>query len=449
MLKPTDRAYISAIPLSLMVILSALLVGTPSCEPSTYVLGRLEEESLGGTNGGDLDECHEVGESCAESVDCCSAECVREVCAIPVPSCRGTGSACTQSPDCCSLSCVDNVCGDSCVADGLTCDAGGDCCSGICEGEVCLTLNEACFTAGNPCLDNGECCSGLCDSEICSLASSFCTQEGDICTSSADCCSQTCELVEGESVGTCAAAPSGPSFCMAGIAGSLCEDCNDCCSRLCVPFGEHGLSVCALAKGCRQTGELCGDDLDCCGGDASSSLPGAGNVTCEKGSEEQWGICRNAISCSPQGNVCHIQNYACGVSAAANKCCGIDGTEGVCRLDEEGVPRCNGLGSSCQVEGDSCATNEDCCAGLCLPTEAAGLTCQTSGVCIEADDPCTATSECCPGLWCERQAEGAFGHCSEDDAVACSLEGQICDGAGFACCSGLSCESGHCRGGLE
>lgn len=419
MLEPTERAYFSPIPISLVVVLSVLLITTPSCESSTYVLGTLEEASVGGASSGGSAGCRDVGDDCAASVECCS------------------------------LSCVDDACGDICVADGLTCGADGACCSGGCDNGVCQALNRACFTSGNPCSGNRECCSGLCESGLCSLKSSFCTQEGDICARSEDCCSQTCVLLEGEKVGTCEAAPTGPSFCSSGIAGSLCEDCNDCCSRLCVPFGEHGLSVCALAKGCRQTGELCADDLDCCGGDPDAALPGAGNVTCEKRSDGQWGICRNAVSCSPQGNVCHIQDYACGVSAAANKCCSVDGSDGVCRLDDDGVPRCDGLGSTCQLEGDDCATNGDCCSGRCLPAVDGALHCQQSGACVEAEDPCTATSECCPTMWCLREAGGAFGHCSQEGAVDCVMEGQLCDAGGLACCGGLLCESGQCRGGSQ
>lgn len=446
MLESRKRRLFASIPLSLMVILSACLFVAPSCDASTYVLGTLEGQGLGGENAGGEAGCRDLGEGCEEPSDCCSSACVGGACIPAVPACRPTGTECAVPTECCSLGCVEGVCASACAPDVAACDSDAECCSGVCEGSVCRALNDACLTSGNRCNDNSACCSGLCDAGICSIGSSFCVQTGDICARPEDCCSQSCLLVEGATVGTCDAAPTGPSFCSSGIAGSLCEDCNDCCSRLCVPFGVHGLSVCALAKGCRQTGELCADDADCCGGDETSPLPGAGNVTCEKRSDGEWGICRNAMSCSPQGNVCHIQNYACGVSAASNKCCALDETEGVCQLDEDGVPRCNGLGSSCQVEGDACATNEDCCAGKCLPGPDSVLICKPGSSCVEVSDPCTATSECCPGMWCERQAGTAFGRCSVEEAVGCSLLGQICGNTEMECCPGLSCEFGRCRG---
>lgn len=300
---------------------------------------------------------------------------------------------------------------DACVSDEAVCSQDEECCSGVCEDGSCRTLNSSCRTSGNPCESHEQCCSLLCAEGVCSRQSSFCVQEGDICFSGAECCSQSCEVSADASVGVCGAAPKGPSNCSAGMAGSLCDSCNDCCSRLCVPFGRYGQSVCAQAKGCRQTGELCSDDLDCCGGDPDASLPGAGNVVCTKGSGESWGICRNALSCSPQGNVCHIQNYACGVSAASNKCCGQDENEGVCRLDGDGIPRCTGLGSSCQVLGDSCAMSEDCCEGLCLPSDTGALICQLSGSCLPLEARCTATSECCPEAKCVPNALAAFGTC--------------------------------------
>src|SRR5690606_27220614 len=111
-------------------------------------------------------------------------------------------------------------------------------------------------------------------------------------------------------------------------------------------------------------------------------------------------VCRNALSCSPQGNVCHIQNYACGVSAASNRCCGQGENEGVCRLDADGIPRCSGLGSSCQVLGDPCAMSEDWCEGMCLPGETGALSCQQTTSCVDLEASCTAASECGPGTRC-------------------------------------------------
>ncbi len=415
---------------------------------STFVLGTLEGSVSGGGEGG-ARECGELGAACVDSADCCGSECVLGACSIPLPVCLGGGRSCESATECCSLSCVEGTCSSVCTPDGADCSVSEACCSGICDGGTCASLNDACSTSGNPCSSSDDCCSGLCQRGICSAQSSFCAQTGDICYSSGDCCSQTCEVVSGTSVGTCAAPPQGRSFCTGGIAGSLCDECNDCCSRLCIPFGDAGLHVCAQARGCRQTGELCKSDLDCCGGDPDSPLPGAGNVECAREDDEVWGICRNAMSCSPQGNVCHLQDYACSVSAAANKCCEADGAVSECNVDVDGVPRCSGLGDVCQKLGDACAANEDCCDGLCRPTSSGALTCQQVVECFDAEESCTATSECCPGLWCERSLSDPFGRCSDEGALACGLEGQICGAGELGCCSSWVCESGHCRGRAE
>src|SRR5690606_804575 len=119
------------------------------------------------------------------------------------------------------------------------------------------------------------------------------------------------------------------------------------------------VSICQGASGCRQTGEICAADDECCGGSSDSALPGAGNVVCVIDEDATFGVCRNAISCSPQGNVCHIQDYVCSVSAASNRCCGGDDAPGACILDEAGIPRCNGLPDECLAIGSACAMNED------------------------------------------------------------------------------------------
>ena len=84
------------------------------------------------------------------------------------------------------------------------------------------------------------------------------------------------------------------------------------------------------------------------------------------------------MSCNPEGDVCHYQNYGntCGNSSARNDCCGGVGNSGVCQLDPLGVPRCFGLGTSCQMTGDTCAFSGDCCDGApCVPDDNGVLRC--------------------------------------------------------------------------
>lgn len=425
--------------------LAFFLIG--GCDSALYVLGEVPS-ALGGQGGeAPLSECTADEEPCSLDAECCGSLCLAGRCTDRSSACGAIGDPCGSAIDCCSQGCVEGACSSSCVSDQSECESSAECCSGLCESGLCTPLTSSCGTAGNACVQDSQCCSGLCWEGRCDRDSSYCGQTEESCEVGTDCCSGTCTIEEGRSLGVCAQSPTGPSNCTDGIAGTLCDACNDCCSRLCVPYGARGILVCAQAEGCRQTGEICASDVECCGGDPNSSLPGAGNVSCSIGSGSTFGICRNAMSCSPQGNVCHIQDYACGVSAAANKCCAADGEEGVCSLDALGVPRCNGLGETCQALGADCAYDGDCCEGACLPSGSGQLTCAEPAACVDEGLRCTATSECCPGALCEKQSASSFGICdSSRHPVTCSLSGQLCGGGFPECCGEASCStSGRCE----
>jgi hypothetical protein len=306
-------------------------------------------------------------------------------------------------------------------------------------------LTDLCVTSGNSCTENEQCCSGLCSGDRCDIQSSFCTQSNDICSADLECCSGVCNFGTDGTWGQCAEPPAGPANCT-GIAGTLCEECNDCCSRLCVPFGDTGITVCQQAQGCRQTGEICQADTECCGGDADSELPGAGNVSCERAEGEDFGVCRNAMSCSPQGNACHLKDYACSVSAAANKCCAADGAEGECVLDDQGVPRCDGLSGACVEGGGSCAFDLDCCTSRCLPDAGGQLRCADAPTCQSAGQSCSSSADCCPTTMCQRLMNAPFGVCTSQGALDCAISGQLCGDDQPACCGEFSCENGRCSG---
>lgn len=295
----------------------------------------------------------------------------------PGPMCQSAGGPCVSAADCCDLSCFAGACQSACISDGEACEQSAECCSGRCDQGTCAVLSTTCRTAGNACTAAAECCSGLCAADgHCSLGSSYCVQPEDVCAAADDCCTGVCDIELGASLGVCAQAPSGASNCSGGLAGLLCSDCKTCCSRLCAPYGESGVSICMPAPGCKVTGELCTSDADCCGGDAEGGLPGAGNASCDIADGAEVGVCRNAMGCSPQGNVCHLQDYACSVSAASNRCC--DGSAaGSCELDPAGMPRCSGLGDACQPVGEACASSVDCCGeATCTPDGAGHLRCR-------------------------------------------------------------------------
>jgi hypothetical protein len=198
-------------------------------------------------------------------------------------------------------------------------------------------------------------------------------------------------------------------------------------------------------------------------------------VTCQKASaSDAVGICRNPMSCNPEGDVCHYLNYStCGNSSARNDCCAAPGNSGVCELDPLGVPRCYGLGTSCRDAGETCAFSSDCCDGVpCIPDMSGMLHCLApSGdggfvdggvVCSPSGGPCTASSDCCLGLICTMPVGSIQGTCgpptvpdagaaldggsdggstdggSPTDAGICAQFGQACSST-QACCYDVPC----------
>jgi hypothetical protein len=446
-------------------------------------------------DGGSGPTCGTFGTPCATDMDCCSNACDPDTlsCSSTVDHCAPEGSDCSLPTDCCNLSCVGAKCSEThCVSDAGTCSSDDECCSGHCDPTAgCVPLNTSCKTTGNECSTNGQCCSGLCNGDgHCSFGSSYCIQPGDACSRDEDCCSANCVIEDGRRLGTCAAPPSGPANC-SRVEGMLCTDCNQCCSRLCAPYATSNVKICQPASGCRVTGELCRRDEDCCGGSDTSGLPGYGNVSCLREPGAVLGICRSPrndprvgdnSACSPQGNICHYdQNdvpYACNISSssARNNCCGgLGGKNGVCRVDNLGVPRCNGLGDICRMEGETCASSIDCCNGVpCVPDELGELRCG-GGECIPSGGSCTINADCCPGTTCIRPPGSTVGMCGTDNppgtggaggtggsggtggaggtggsgggTTTCSTYGQICNSTQDCCnaMDGVSCSGGICR----
>jgi hypothetical protein len=200
---------------------------------------------------------------------------------------------------------------------------------------------------------------------------------------------------------------------------------------VCEVYAPTGVKVCQPAEGCRFDGDLCYSDSDCCGG-SGTGLPGQGNVQCIKASpNDQVGICRNPESCDPEGDVCHYQNYqTCGNSSARNDCCGAPGNSGVCQLDALGVPRCYGLGSACQMSGQSCAYSGDCCNGLPCINSGSGYVCGTTA-CISLNGNCSSTADCCNGETCIFQQGQISGMCG--GSASCAQDGQSCSAANPCC----------------
>jgi hypothetical protein len=413
-------------------------------------------------------------QACTSNAQCCSGLCDpgSATCAVSINTCTPTGGPCGSSTECCSLACTGGRCSAvACIADGQACTDPASCCSGACTAGLCQALNPACKTAGNPCTASTQCCSQLCEAGLCKLGSSFCIQTGDLCSDSSTCCSGDCQKAAAATLGTCAPPPSGATYCSDGVDGTVCGDCNNCCSRLCAPYGPTGVRVCQPASGCRVNGDLCRKNSDCCGA-AGTGLPGDGNVTCEIPAGKALGICRNPRSCNPQGNVCHFKDYTCSVSSARNDCCAAVGNSGVCQLDFMGVPRCNGLGTTCIPGGGICSSAMDCCNQMpCVPDGSGLLRCYLppfspvdGGVpppsCVPTGGRCTINADCCAGVVCITLPGSTQGICGlqppppgkpgQDAGTVdagtppiCAEYGQLCT-TRADCCNDIPCYNGRC-----
>ena len=416
--------------------------------------------------------CFDIGQECATGGDCCSGLCdpTTNTCVTSINKCTLTGGNCQSSTECCSLACVAGRCSaNACIADKQACADSASCCGGNCSAGSCQPLNTACHTAGNPCTDNTQCCSSLCEAGTCKLGASFCIQTGDVCSDSGTCCSGDCQKGSG-TLGTCAAPPSGATYCSDGVDGTVCGACNGCCSRLCAPYAPTGVRICQPASGCRVNGDLCRQDSDCCGA-TGTGLPGDGNVVCQIDSGKALGICRNPRGCNPQGNVCHFKNYVCDISSARNDCCAGVGNSGVCQIDMLGVPRCNGLGTTCRQGNETCSSAMDCCNQMpCVPDGAGLLHCYSPPIstfdggvpssCVPAGGPCSINGDCCVGSTCIQAVGSTQGICGnitppsgpppsadagaiDASTIICAEYGQTCTTTSD-CCNSITCWNGKC-----
>jgi hypothetical protein len=307
---------------------------------------------------------------------------------------------------------------------------------------------------------NTQCCSGLCQGGTCSTNSSFCHQVGDVCAQNTDCCTQNCSATGGK-LGTCQAnAVSGSGGCT--ISGTLCAGCSSCCSALCLPYGSGATSVCQVASGCHMVGDLCTKTSDCCGA-PGTGLPGAGNVYCNIPSGAKIGTCHKPAGCNPEGETCHFTGTTTACGNSRNDCCGAPGVAsgGVCKLDNEGIPRCYGL-AKCVAAGGACSSSIDCCNGVpCIPDSMGALHCASPNdmgtTCSPAGGACTIAADCCnAGYMCVTAPGSVQGVCTAPmppndmgvgDMGACSLYGQGCKVTGD-CCNGVQCSQAGGLGAL-
>jgi hypothetical protein len=378
-----------------------------------------------------------LGPTCTTPGQCCSGNCDPMMHICTMGACAAQGSSCNGGADCCSASCVNNVCGASCAADANPCTQNGECCSGQCGSNGACTPLAGCLATGNPCTQGGTgsagCCSGNCNASDHCGPSSYCIQNSDSCTSDSQCCGGLCTVQAGNTVKTCTQPSVGGTNCT-GVDGSVCNDCGGCCSRLCLVYAPTGTKICQPAEGCHIDGDICYSANDCCGG-PNSGLPGQGHVQCVKqNASDPVGICRNPMSCAPEGAVCHyLTVQQCGNSSSRNDCCdNLGNKNGQCLLDALGIPRCFGLGSGCQMAGSGCSNSLDCCNGNPCVFNGSGFACSGSA-CVQAGSGCSQTADCCNGQTCIFQAGQITGTCG-GGTMNCQQLGQDCNSS-MPCCA--------------
>jgi hypothetical protein len=415
--------------------------------------------------------CVAPASPCTTDTECCSGTCdpTLKVCGNRSDTCGGPGSTCATGVTCCTFSCVGGTCSSKqCVSDNNACTTNEECCGGKCDAGKCTPLSTICRTSGNGCTTGADCCSKLCKDGFCG-APSFCTQSGDTCANDFECCGGKCTKAAGATLGLCAIVPaSGAGGCTTagevcgggGVydGGALPECGGECCSRSCLPYAPTGRFVCQPPSGCHPTGEICKEDVDCCG---SATQPDGdrSKITCSKESGSAFGRCAQGNACTPAGGICRLQAREC--NSNANCCSGNVLQQNSCKQDALGIPRCLYAAVDCTqapstFEGKQCASSADCCGLPCVPNPSGTppLVCgSTATKCVPVAGGCTTTSDCCSGSLCNVPPGSTKGTCGPAIVTdpgtpgTCAAFGQLCNET-TPCCNDVQCGGGVCGGSV-
>jgi hypothetical protein len=196
-----------------------------------------------------------------------------------------------------------------------------------------------------------------------------------------------------------------------GSSGSVCAQSSECCSNLCLG------NVCVSSIGaCGSSGASCAVGTDCCTG------------ACVNGS------C-SAAQCVSLGDPCPTTGNACCTdTCVGGKCAPIGGGGGG-----------DGGTAACTTAGNTCASNAQCCSGLC----SSGTCNIASSYCTQQGDICFHAADCCGGVCNSPNASAVSptnpGTCGVPPSVGgvnCSgVDGTLCDplqvGCAAGCCSHL------------
>ncbi|HEY0469822.1 MAG TPA: hypothetical protein VGC79_36800 [Polyangiaceae bacterium] len=262
-----------------------------------------------------------------------------------------------------------------------------------------------CHAVSESCRSGADCFSGLCDdTQHCKLGSSFCVQPGDVCASDGECCTANCAIGDGQTIGTCAEPPKGPSYNPMNGGTNACN-----------PEGN----VCHYLQDQNYTCSSSAARSDCCGPETPKFL------MCKL---DGLGVPR----CLGVGD-CKAASETC---ASAADCC----DQAPCVPDETGALRCLSPpadGPHCVPSDGACTINADCCpGGICNRPPGS-----TVGRCSVVQPP--EGSGGAGGGYSGTAGNTGHGGMAGGGYTHCSEYGQLCTGDGD-CCNGVPCTDGAC-----
>jgi subtilisin family serine protease len=344
-----------------------------------------------------------VGPQCSVPADCDDSDpCTIDDCVGGV--CSNTPIDCADSDPCTTDYCSGGVC----YNDPIDCNDSDPCTTDYCSGGVCYNDpidcgdSDACTTdycAGGTCYNDPITCddSDLCTTDTCDPGSGcvFTPIEcdpGEVCVDGV-CVPQVCNnngtCESGEDCGNC------PNDCISGGGATECgdgicqpstgEDClscpSDCNGRdvgapkhhFCCGDGDGPNPVDCTDARCTTEGWACSDapaDPYCCGDGFCTGIEDSTNCALDCGAAPYCGD----GSCNGDEDQCSCPGD-CGTppgSEVPNSTC-FDGVDNDCDgYTDCADADCNGIDPNCPTcvaTGDPCATNDECCSGLCHPVK--------------------------------------------------------------------------------
>ena len=362
-------------------LIDGAIIGSGGCPEATDETCNSIDDDCDGT----IDEgCKALGESCAADDECAFAQLPERFEPVDTPV----------------------YCGDT---------PAGRVCTRACDP---MAPRTSCSEIAHPFLDtttplDGVYCAntGGCGG-VCVAGSAGTSANTATCTSDTDCASLYCDD-PGDGTRRCMTpCLGGDGLC---FAGEVCAAGPSSCGG-CLPPD--------FVNGARGLGEPCAADTDC--GSGACLLDGAfrycteactADVECVEGFHCREGSCARGDR-SSTGEVCAVTEDCvggdtCEGEGARRFCTHPCTTDGAC---PEGFACTDGLcDTDLRVDGEPCASDDQCLGGTCGDTPA-GRRCTSA---------CGAGAPCAPGLECRRLGDGADAVCTpprEEDG-GCSATG--------------------------